>query len=418
MRILFVSNYYPPAPLGGYTEWCHEVACALQTRGHEVGVLTTRSDSGSEKPLPYPVERLLHEETDRYHYRPVDFLLGYRARQAENRRAVRASIERFAPDVVFVWGMWNLSVDVAATVESVMGDRVAYYLCDYWPLADDPHERYWGSPTTRPWLRPLKRWAAVAARRVHRVGRGERPAFPQWVAVSEAVRSILVKGGLPEGRSSVVHGGIVLDRFPWRPPRPSWDDSGLRLLYAGQLAPQKDVGTAVDALGHLVGDGDVEVARLTIVGSGHPETEAGLERLARERGVEQWIDWRAGVEAARVPRLLADHDVLVFPSRYEEPLARTLQQAMATGLAIVATPTGGSAEMLRHGREALLFEPGDSRAMAAQLSRLADDPALAHRLSSAARRTVSERFTLDHMVTGIERRLLAIHAGATASPTS
>jgi glycogen synthase len=42
MKILFVTNFYPPHSIGGYEQWCHEVAQILSTRGHQVSILTSR----------------------------------------------------------------------------------------------------------------------------------------------------------------------------------------------------------------------------------------------------------------------------------------------------------------------------------------------------------------------------------------
>jgi len=101
-------------------------------------------------------------------------------------------------------------------------------------------------------------------------------------------------------------------------------------------------------------------------------------------------------------------DVLVLPSIYDEPLARIVQEAMATGLVVVGTLTGGTKEILVDGVNGLAFPPGDASALAVQIARLADDPGLRLALARNGRRTVEEKFSLTRMVDEIEGYMKAI----------
>ena len=60
MKILFLSNFFPPARTGGYTQWCHEVAEGLTERGHTIGVLTSRHESEKAPANEQNIFRLLH----------------------------------------------------------------------------------------------------------------------------------------------------------------------------------------------------------------------------------------------------------------------------------------------------------------------------------------------------------------------
>ncbi len=85
-------------------------------------------------------------------------------------------------------------------------------------------------------------------------------------------------------------------------------------------------------------------------------------------------------------------DVVVHPSAYPEGLPSVLLEAAAAGAAMIATPAGGTTDLVRHGETGLLVPPGDPRALAEALELLASDDALRERLASAARRLVCERF--------------------------
>lgn len=65
MRILFLTNFYPPASRGGYEQWCQEVGDGLRARGHEVTILTSAHERDNLKsPDPRWVRRELHLEME------------------------------------------------------------------------------------------------------------------------------------------------------------------------------------------------------------------------------------------------------------------------------------------------------------------------------------------------------------------
>ena len=68
MRILFVSNMFPPYARGGYEQWCEEVALALAARGHALCILTAQAGPAGAPDVdagqPFPIHRLLHTEVE------------------------------------------------------------------------------------------------------------------------------------------------------------------------------------------------------------------------------------------------------------------------------------------------------------------------------------------------------------------
>jgi glycosyltransferase involved in cell wall biosynthesis len=107
-----------------------------------------------------------------------------------------------------------------------------------------------------------------------------------------------------------------------------------------------------------------------------------------------------------MPALLQQFDILIFPSIYEEPLARMTQEAMVSGLVVIGTTTGGTKEILMDGETGFTFAPEDADGLAKQVTRLILDPDLCYRVAEAGRQTVLENFTLDKMVQEIEVYLM------------
>jgi glycosyltransferase involved in cell wall biosynthesis len=404
MKLLVVSNFYPPARAGGYTQLCFEVAEALKKRGHEITVLTSNHRIETvTRPDPV-VRRVLHLEGDLNYYRPLEFFLRWRANRRANERWVREVVRETAPDLVFVWGMWALSRAVPALAEALLPGRVVYYISDYWPAAEDPHEAFWRRPARRPWARPLKALFAGPAKAVSGAGPGLPLRFEHPLIVSRRVRDLLCEGGVPLQDPLVVHCGTDLTRFRGiEPARPG--SGSLKLLYAGQMVEDKGVHTAVEALGRLVADGYGDRVALTLIGAGHPAYEARIRDLVARLGLEPYIVHADPVPREAFPAFLTRYDALLFPSIYEEPFARVVQEAMAAGLVVIGTTTGGTPEILEDGVNGLAFAPEDAAGLAGAVRKLLETPGLAEELAAAGRRTVFERFDQERMVDAVEAYL-------------
>jgi len=409
MRILFLSNLYPPHELGGMEQLCEEAVLGLRSRGHETHVLCSRYGVAADEPAEPGVERVLYLEADIAHYRPAAFFLQRPAQERANRKALRRAIDAYRPDVIFIWGMWNLSTDLAYWAEQWLPGRVAYAIAGYWFLPPNAHEAYWSQPARRPLTRALLALPRrIALRQLARERAARAPRLEQAACVSHYVRDKLMDGGVLPATSRVIYNGI--DPAPYESlQRERPIDSGrLRLIYTGGVVQHKGVHTAVEALGLLKQWGLIDRVTLTILGGGHPDYVASLQARIAELGLQNAIALPGRVPREQVPAALAEHDVFPFTSLWEEPIARTVMEAMAAGLAVIATPVGGQAEMLEDGVNALTYPAGDSVALADRIRRLLGDPVLLRRLAVVGRQTVLERFTLKRMVDEYEAWLKEI----------
>ena len=401
MRILFLSNFFPPARPGGYTQWCHEVAERLAERGHTIGVLTSRHEQAKAPASEPNIYRLLHLEGDLNYYRPLHFFTQWKKQHQENLVFLEQIVKEFAPDLLFVWGMWALSKVLPARAEQLLPGRVVYYLSDYWLSALDMHTTYWQSPA-RGWpMQVAKQVLSKVA--MSMLAKDVQPdlKLEQVICVSARVRDLLIEAGLPIQHARIIHGGTDIERFKGVRKR-EYLPGHLKLLYAGQLVRHKGVHTAIEAMEKLVNNQRINQITLTLVGSGHPDYEAFLRDLVERKRLHDFVTFHNPVSKDKMPAILQQFDVLIFPSIYEEPLARITQEAMASGLVVVGTTTGGTREILREGETGLTFAPEDANGLADQLARLITNPDLCSRLSYAGRQTVLEKFTLDRMVTEIE----------------
>ena len=144
---------------------------------------------------------------------------------------------------------------------------------------------------------------------------------------------------------------------------------------------------------------------MTLVGSGHPDYEARLKQQIAEANLADHVILAGRVPRAEMPDLLRKFDVLVFPSIWEEPLARMMQEGMAAGLVVIGTLTGGSGELLVEGETGLTFAPEDAAGLAQQIVRLRDEPELRIQLAQTGRDRVLAQFDIERMIDEIEAYL-------------
>jgi hypothetical protein len=166
----------------------------------------------------------------------------------------------------------------------------------------------------------------------------------RFIAISEYVKSVLVQGGVPAEKISVVYDGVPL------------------------LAPGTGAATGVVVL-----DKGTALASLAAKLAGVPLRPAdNLERDVRDAAVLLYLT-------------------------HSEGLGSGALLAMSAGVPVIASHVGGLPEVIRDGENGILV-PNESTAIAAALKRLRDDPELSRRLGQAARQTVMDRFTVDRMV--------------------
>ena len=106
MKILFITNYYPPSNYGwGYMQLCEEVADGLAVKGHEIAVLTSTQCDGAEIPRAYPVHRLLPIDPDWNSNKSAawQFFVGRRQREEQALAHFQRLVEQFEPQIIFVW---------------------------------------------------------------------------------------------------------------------------------------------------------------------------------------------------------------------------------------------------------------------------------------------------------------------------
>jgi glycosyltransferase involved in cell wall biosynthesis len=321
------------------------------------------------------------------------------------------------PDLVFIWGMWNLSKSLALEAERVMGPRVVYYLANPWPIEANAHQAYWDMPATTPFRRIAKRLLRVPARLLlAREWRREPLQFLRVACCSEAQRTQLLAAGIDLKDAPVLYEGIDLAPYLQvaKARRTHCASDDLKLLYVGILAEHKGIHTAIEALAHLT-PLELQKVHLTILGSGHPAYEVRLRTLVEQLRLADRINFSPPIPRTQLPVLLGSFDALVLPSVWAEPLARIMQESLAAGMAVIGSSNGGTRETIAHGHNGLLFRASHAQDLAAQITALLTAPQLRAKLAEQAVNTAVERFDIARMVDEVEEYLTRV---AEAAPST
>ncbi|WP_328497617.1 glycosyltransferase family 1 protein [Streptomyces sp. NBC_00414] len=362
MRVVIVTESFPP-DVNGVAHCALQTARHLVERGHTPVVVapatspklsapSEQSDSsfgtGSDASAPCPVVRI-----------PSLPLPGYpQVRVALPSRRVAAAITAHRADIVHLAGPFVLGVRGMAAAGRLGIPAVAVYQTDLAGYA----RTYMGTGEAAAWRR---------IRSVH-------AAADRTLAPSSAALHDLEAHGVPRVR--LWPRGVDTVRF-----RPRHRDEALRrelapngeliVGYVGRLAPEKQI----ELLGGACG---LPGVRVVVVGDGPsgPSLDQALPGAV-------FLGRRTGDELARI---FASLDVFVHTGPFET-FCQTVQEAMASGVPVVAPAAGGPLDLVAHGRTGLLVPPRDEAAVRDAVWSLAADPALRAAYGAEARRTVEGR---------------------------
>ena len=389
LRVLSVIHLYPPHHLGGYEVACQGAMERFADRGIDVEVLTAdhRMDGVDDPGSGVPIRRVLRGWWDWDAWAPARPSLAHRVRtEAHNQRALRHALDEFRPDVVSIWDLGMMSWALATIVEERDIPVVLTFLDD-WVVFAHTFDAWTRMFDRRPWARPMGSWLGLETR------------LPSFSGATASVASEMIRRAIDGSRwtfpeADLVPIGVDTRHFPIGEPEvQSWD---WRLLYVGRVVAEKGVATLVRALAELPA-----TARLDVVGHAHDSERAKLEALAGELGVADRLSFALASSRADLRQRYRGADVLVFPSEWPEPFGIVPLEAMACGIPVVATGTGGSGEYLRDGDNCVLFRPGDAGDLAQAVTRLAGDEVLRRRITDGGTQT-AHRLNMDRFTDGLE----------------
>ena len=176
------------------------------------------------------------------------------------------------------------------------------------------------------------------------------------VANSQSLKD-LAQQSAPEQDISVIYNGV--DATYFAPADTKHAQQNLTLISTGRLIERKGYRYLIEALAGL------ENVHLTLVGDGNVRHE--LEQLAQDKKVA--VTFRGKQDKEQVRNLLQQADLFVLPS-LNEGMSNSVLEAMACGLPVIVTDTGGSGELVRN-NNGIVVPKADAEALRSAVARFA-----------------------------------------------
>ena len=402
MRILVISNFYPPDVMGGYELGCAEATAELTRRGHEVRVLTStpRSADAAEDPTRrvlrftdvYDKESAAAADPDIWHHTLARATL----LDARNLAALRSEVQGFDPHVVYLWNLVGIGGIAMALAVDLVGLPWVWHLMDAAP-------------------RDL---SVVAGSLRHELASGlGRRLRGTWIACSQGLLDEIEAAGATLGDRTAVLPNWVSGPRPQ--PRTRWYKPGgiLRCAFAGRLVRAKGADIAIDALARLAASGHTSI-ELHVYGDGVGRD--ALERRAATCGVGDRVHFSGAVARPVLLERLSEMDVFVFPTWTREPFAFAPLEAAGRGCVPLVTAACGNAEWFMDGVHVLKADR-DAQAFARSLGRVLEGEIDLEAIGRRAAAIIWSDFHISAVFDRVERLLgEAIVCGgpATESPRS
>jgi glycosyltransferase involved in cell wall biosynthesis len=377
---------------------CADVMKRMAARGHLVEVLCSdeRLPGVNDDAAPVPVRRQL-----RMYWKaevPWTPRLSEQVRiERANQAALDAAIDDLEPDVISVWHMAALSLNLLSSVAR-KNLPIVYAICDAWPtyaLVMDPWSKRFnlglpgrtagkvaeavvGVPAVLPDLGAIGHACFVSQFTRDDVQRNSNWSFDA---------SEIIPSGIDR---SELRGAEDLEDRPWQ-----W-----KIAYFGRFDARKGTDTLIRSLVLLP-----QESTLVMYGRGGEGERRRLEQLAADLGVQERVTFGT-LNRSELAAAYRSADCIVFPSEWAEPFGLVPLEAMDCGTPVVATGVGGSADFLHDAVNCLLFQPGDPDDLARVVGRLATDPELRRRIRGTGRDT-ARSYDVEHMADAYEQAFLA-----------
>jgi glycosyltransferase involved in cell wall biosynthesis len=360
------------SPFCGNVTYSREVTSALQDLGHSVSFFHFAQD---EPPPDHWPEVLDGQEP--VQEISIPYLLKYQIYTIptlQSRKVLTQALDELHPDVVHA-SLTLSPLDFA--LPEICGDLNIPLVATFHP-AFDREQRNLSSRTQYLSYQLYAPWLAK---------------YDRVIVFSKLQRRLLIRLGVPPQRVMVIPNGVDIDKYCPGPSNFKAEIEADRVfLYQGRISPEKNVESLLKAWKHARMGAK---ARLVIVGNHGALANSLMPFYGKEHGIE-WLGFIAD-EQRRI-EILRGSDVFILPSLVEG-LSLSLLEAMACGVACVATDVGADGEVLEQAAGVVLLR---NQSVTTQLKTLLpllrDHTQWTISLGQNARQRVEERYTLSNNI--------------------
>jgi len=393
MRILILSDLYPPYYKGGHEIRCKEVSEGLSKKGHKVFVLTSRYGL-TNKNINNNIFRLLY-------YLSTDNIKRYNKRYIQIKTAILGRVNYFITrkvikyiriDLVYVGQLTGVSIFPIKAIQN-KNIPIVYHQGNYFFI-------------------DLVRYCILERNKIKKIYRKfifgfdgkDKFDFSYIIVVSNAVKQRYVEAGFPEDNISIIPPrGISLELACNKGKKAlNIVRKQLKLLYVGRITEEKGIHIAIESVGYLINILGTRELTLNIIGSGDREYIKKLNKLIKNLKLNEYIRFKGQIHYKLIIKEYDNNDVLLVPSVREEAFGLIILEAMSRGIPVIASNIGGIPEIIEDGRTGILVPPRNPIKMAKAIKKLIEDPSLYEQISINGINEVKEKYTNEKVINQID----------------
>lgn len=208
------------------------------------------------------------------------------------------------------------------------------------------------------------------------------------VANSQGLKELAQKSS-PKQPIDIIYNGVDTDEF-----RPAnfedrvsiiKSDSPFKILCISRLTPRKGINYLLDAFKKV----RAKYPKVKLIIGGEGDAEEALKEQAEKLGIKNQVNFLGRIPHEKVSHIYASADVFVLPS-LNEGMSNTILEAIASGLPIIATDTGGTRELVEDGKNGFVIPLRSSEVIAEKLERLLEDSVLKASMGQKSRKKSEE----------------------------
>lgn len=403
MKILVISNLYPPYMIGGYEVACQDFCGRLTSLGHQIEVLTSNYGLSNKSNLPdssyskegQVIKRLLNfNNPQKAKNRFLKKWLGIKSVYFDltNFLVTFCEILRFKPDVVYIWNLAFVSISPIFSAR-LLRKKVVFHLEDYWLGT----ALRFNQPQNQGAMEELIK--KVLSRLIR-----QKIVESSFIAVSEHIRQYYLKQGM-QGQGTVIYNGLGESLFVVN-QKPETRDRKT-ILYVGRVIEDKGVHLIIEAM-RLLKEQGYDDLKLNIIGAGEEEYIKRLNLMILEGGLSGRVNFLGQKNHKETLGLYSLYSIIVVPSIWDEPFGLVAIEAMSQGCVPIVSQSGALPEIVKNGKSGLVFKKNNVTDLAEKIKQLLGDQTALEQLGANAVADIKDRFSLESKTKELEKFFIGV----------
>jgi len=375
MKILVISNYYPPYYIGGYELACYDTVQYLKKCGHDVYVLTGNYKNES-------IEfQTIYRKLKYINYQKPSVFDKHRV-EVYNYDLTQKIIKGIKPDLVYFWSLRLVSLSPALAVQKLNIKKV-FEIGDLWMKG------YYHTSIFSKLKRGIKNFLPFMV--------GSLIDFSPAICVSKWIEKEMKNKYFAKETYVIPNGVKICEK------NKKLLNKKIRYIFCGRIDYTKGLDLALKALSNLK-DRGFDNFVFHIYGEGRDSYIDKCKKITKALNLTKEVKFCGKKDDMK--KYYKHYDVLLMPTRMREPFGLVIIEAMQAGVVVIATNAYGPAEIIQDEKDGLLFKSEDVNDLTNTIQKLQKNTVLYNNLRDAAFLKVFEKFNLLNVKQEVENILI------------